>query len=68
MLRSFGIWFFGLSACALGGALIGHALLEGVAASGDTGFGILGGALVGLCAFSCARLWATASQRPPAHR
>jgi hypothetical protein len=51
-MRTFGIWFFGLLASAIVGAIVGTKLGIGY---GDEG--VIWGGLVGLSTFACIRLW-----------
>lgn len=49
-MRTLGIWTFGIIGCAVAGGMIGDLIKP-------YGGGDLGGAIVGICAFSCLRLW-----------
>jgi hypothetical protein len=59
-MRTFGIWFFGLLASAIVGALVGSRFDDGFSSS--TGFW---GMLAGMFAFACIKLWIGGSRQIP---
>jgi hypothetical protein len=56
MIRTLAIWIFGLIAAATIGGFIGSAYDDALN-SDAVGLGFPSGALVGMCAFICLRLW-----------
>ena len=55
-MRTFAIWIFGLIAAAIIGGFIG-AVHDSAFNSDAVGLGLPVGALAGVCAFACVRLW-----------
>jgi hypothetical protein len=58
VMRTFGIWVFGLLASAIVGGLVGDRLYTGYGSDGGF-FGVL----AGMFAFACARLWLGQSRK-----